>query len=98
MSYFTWHNRALCRTNDVLDYLYKEKVTFMEAVKLCASRGNLVRNSFQKNFFDRAKFWANFRKVLANIEDRLQQGHLALRHWQRLEPWIGFVNFNNKFK
>ena len=26
----------------ILDYLYKEKVTFMEAVKLCASRGDRV--------------------------------------------------------
>ena len=37
-------------------------------------------------------------KVLANLEDRLQQGHLALRHWQRLEPWVGIVNFNNQFR
>ena len=25
---------------NIIDYLYKEKVTFMDAVKLCASRGN----------------------------------------------------------
>ena len=64
MSYFILHNRALCETNDVLDYLYKEKVTFMEAVKLCASRGNLVRIVFKRSLFKKFKILNQNQKSL----------------------------------
>lgn len=28
-------------------------------------------------------------QTLANVSDRIQQSQLAIRHWQRLNPWIG---------
>ena len=75
----------------------------MDAVKLCASRGNGADFRFSLETSTTSSLKRQVQsphansKVLANIEDRLQQGHLALRHWQRLEPWIGFVSFNNKY-
>ncbi|CAG5110138.1 Oidioi.mRNA.OKI2018_I69.chr2.g4570.t1.cds [Oikopleura dioica] len=37
-------------------------------------------------------------QTLANISDRIQQSQLAIRHWQRLNPWIGIVNFQGSMR
>ena len=37
-------------------------------------------------------------QTLANISDRIQQSHLAIKHWQRKMPWIGIINFQGNFR